>query len=144
MTKRRKNLGPRRKRLNQAARLQAGKRFIEKHDGKHIIASYRKHFGVSPLCAALELRMLGCRIEEDTIRGLQMEEVRKSERRKQRKKEIGEFKDFPDSDERFAYIADYTSGGFPIGITWEEWEALSDIDFSGIDEEDEENEEELI
>lgn len=28
-----------------------------------------------------------------------------------------------DSDERFAYIAGYTSGGAPYGITWEEWEA---------------------
>ncbi len=26
----------------------------------------------------------------------------------------------PDSDEQFAYIAGYTEGGFPFGITWEE------------------------
>ena len=28
----------------------------------------------------------------------------------------------PDSDETFAVIAGYTSGGMPYGITWEEWE----------------------
>jgi hypothetical protein len=28
----------------------------------------------------------------------------------------------PDSDERFAYIAGYTAGGLPYGITWEEME----------------------
>lgn len=26
------------------------------------------------------------------------------------------------SDETFAYIAGYTSGGAPYGITWEQWE----------------------
>jgi hypothetical protein len=28
----------------------------------------------------------------------------------------------PESDEHFAYIAGYTSGGAPYGITWEEQE----------------------
>lgn len=30
----------------------------------------------------------------------------------------------PESDETFAYIAGYTSGGVPYGVTWEESEAL--------------------
>ncbi|RII26072.1 MAG: hypothetical protein CXR30_17075 [Geobacter sp.] len=29
----------------------------------------------------------------------------------------------PDSDEHFAYIAGYTDGGAPYGVTWEEMEA---------------------
>jgi len=29
-----------------------------------------------------------------------------------------------DQDENFAFIAGYTSGGAPYGVTWEEWEAL--------------------
>ena len=29
--------------------------------------------------------------------------------------------DVPESDETFAFIAGYTSGGAPYGITWEEW-----------------------
>jgi len=29
-----------------------------------------------------------------------------------------------DSDEQFAYIAGYTPGGAPFGVTWEEWEEL--------------------
>lgn len=29
-----------------------------------------------------------------------------------------------DSDETFAYIVDYTSGGAPYGITWEEWREI--------------------
>lgn len=30
----------------------------------------------------------------------------------------------PDSDEHFAYIAGYTEGGVPYGITWEEQEEI--------------------
>ena len=30
----------------------------------------------------------------------------------------------PESDDHFAYIAGYTSGGAPYGITWEEQEEL--------------------
>ena len=30
----------------------------------------------------------------------------------------------PESDDRFAYIAGYTSGGDPYGITWEEQEEI--------------------
>lgn len=29
---------------------------------------------------------------------------------------------WPDSDENFAYIAGYTSGGFPYGVRWDELE----------------------
>lgn len=30
----------------------------------------------------------------------------------------------PESDEHFAYIAGYTAGGAPYGVTWEEMDAL--------------------
>lgn len=29
-----------------------------------------------------------------------------------------------ESDEQFAFIVGYTSGGAPYGITWEEWETI--------------------
>ncbi len=29
-----------------------------------------------------------------------------------------------ESDDTFAYIAGYTSGGAPCGVTWEEWERI--------------------
>ena len=31
-----------------------------------------------------------------------------------------------DSEENFAYIAGYTSGGVPFGITYEKWEELEE------------------
>ena len=41
-------------------------------------------------------------------------------RKKSSKKRDQEFDDIIESDEMFAFIAGYTSGGFPYGVTWEE------------------------
>lgn len=47
--------------------------------------------------------------------------TKKSQRKKQReKREPNLF----ESDETLAFIAGYTSGGVPFGITWEEMEAI--------------------
>ena len=35
-----------------------------------------------------------------------------------------------EQDERFAFIAGYTSGGFPYGITWEEQEIIDQREFT--------------
>lgn len=44
---------------------------------------------------------------------------------KLRKKKQERFKDnLFESDEIFAFIADYTMGGVPYGVTWEEMEAI--------------------
>lgn len=40
--------------------------------------------------------------------------------RKERKKELADVDEYPDSDETFAYIAGYTPAGFAYGTTWEE------------------------
>jgi hypothetical protein len=47
---------------------------------------------------------------------------KKMAEKKQREQELEDF--FSDSDEYFAYIVGYTSGGVPYGITWEEMEKL--------------------
>ena len=36
------------------------------------------------------------------------------------KKQQSFYDRFPDSDDRFYFIAGYTSGGAPYGVTWEE------------------------
>jgi hypothetical protein len=35
----------------------------------------------------------------------------------------------PDQDENFAFIAGYTNGDAPYGITWEEWKDLDLPDY---------------
>ncbi len=62
MGKRRKknrNLGPRRKRLQRPARLQAAVKWRSGYGGKNIVRGYARWFGVDLLCAIVELRMLG-------------------------------------------------------------------------------------
>lgn len=52
-----------------------------------------------------------------------------SKRKGNRKqKKIKEWVSLPEQDENFAFIAGYTSGGAPYGITWEEWEQMEKMD----------------
>lgn len=46
----------------------------------------------------------------------------KNSRRKNHREECAPY--LFESDETFAFIAGYTSGGVPFGITWEEMEAI--------------------
>lgn len=53
--------------------------------------------------------------------------------KKKRRKPKEEFYDYPEQDDTYYYIAGYTSGGFPYGLTWEEmglepWQELDDDD----------------
>ncbi len=115
---------PRRKRLNRKQRLQAAKKWIPTYNGKNLVRGYRKWFGVDFICAMTELEMLGYEIDPK-YKGqiLKQEEARRKAaiERNQRKEE--RFNDkVPWQDENFYFIAGYTSGGVPYGITWEEYE----------------------
>lgn len=48
-----------------------------------------------------------------------------SKRNKKRKTNYIDFDEF-ESDDTFVFIAGYTSGGFPYGITWEEMKEKED------------------
>ncbi len=51
---------------------------------------------------------------------LKKKKSRQMPRRKRTQKK--ELEDAVESDETFAFIAGYTPGGAPYGVTWEEWE----------------------
>ena len=103
-------------------RLNKAKLWLPQIDiSKHIISKYRKHFKVDPICAVVELRLLGFDIPDVQLESFKKEQIAKAKRRRQRKEQ----ELFPeDSDEYFYYIAGYTSGGVPYGITWEEYETM--------------------
>jgi len=44
--------------------------------------------------------------------------------------------DYPDSDDTFLYIAGYTSGGAPYGVTWEEM-GVSSYEDMAVDDDNE-------
>ncbi len=123
--KKRKPLPPRAKRMKRSGRLQSAPHWIPKYPGKNIVRGYAKHYGVDLLCAAKELQMLGVPVSGDYVRRLRATVEAKAEARRKRKEEerrARELEELADADwnEDFAYIAGYTSGGAPFGVTWEE------------------------
>jgi len=122
MTKKQKSNTPGRKRMNRDSRLQAAKHWMPKYDGKNIIRGYMKHFGVDFSTVAVELEMLGVKIDSKYVGKLKrdQEKQEESKERKRRKKQEEECDEFPESDEYFYFIAGYTSNGVPFGISWEE------------------------
>jgi hypothetical protein len=118
--KKKNNPGPRWKRMKQPARLAhaKAKNWVGTYNGKNLITGYAKWFDVDLLCALLELRMLGVQISAEREK-----EIRQTlEGRKRKKKRAQEREDVFDAEAYFgfAYIAGYTSGGMPYGLTHEE------------------------
>lgn len=121
--KRKRNNTPRRKRMSRVSRLQSAAHWIKTYTGKDIVRGYAKWYGQDEVCAMVELRMLGIHISDDRLNKAKEKLANKAESRrrlKQRKKQE-EIEDlYSDSDDDFYYIAGYTPGGMPYGVTWEE------------------------
>ncbi len=129
MAKRKKNksLPTRTKRMKRSQRLQSTKRWLNKFQGENVIRAYRKRYSVDWLSAIKELRILGVELDSIYVNKLQqtiegkIKENHRSKLGKQKEDELLNNR-YPDSDENFYFIAVYTSGGMPYGITWEEAE----------------------
>ena len=125
MAKKKKVSGPKRKRMSREGRLQSGKEWLKKFDGKNIIKGYVKWFSVSYLCAIIELRMLGVKIDDERLDEAKKVEENKAKqntiKKKKRQDEYAKLSD--DSDENFSFIVGYTSGGAPYGVAWTEVES---------------------
>ena len=79
-----------------------------------------------------ELRRLGAPLDSEeiarvkqTIQNRKLHNQRKREKKK-REREERELLAYLDSDETFAYIAGYTSGGVPYGVTHEQMQELEE------------------
>lgn len=86
-------------------------------EDSHIVKAYRKKFNVDRTCAMKELCLLHV-LSPDKQASYEAQLKAKKEKR-QRRKQQAEFQPF-DQDEYFYFIAGYTSGGAPYGITWEQ------------------------
>jgi hypothetical protein len=62
--KRKRNLGPRRKRMRRPARLMAAVKWRAGYGGKNIVRGYARWFGVDLVCAITELRMLDAVVDD--------------------------------------------------------------------------------
>ena len=104
-------------------RLRSAKNWIKTYSGNYIVKGYSKKYSVAKLCAVKELRMIGVDISEEYEN--QLRQSLKSLRqqrlsfKKNQEDELNASCEF-ESDENFAMILGYTSGGFPYGVTHEE------------------------
>ena len=129
MFRKHKPLPPRHKRLTRQGRLQAAKTWLRSYPGKNIAQGYRRHFGVDSLCAIPELRLIGVAIDPVYERAvLAVSRARNKKRKREEKFLISE-----ETFYGFAFIAGYTAGGAPYGITIEEAKPPMNADLSYFD-----------
>jgi hypothetical protein len=121
----------RRKRMKRAQRLQSARNWLEAYEGNKVFRDYRRRYGVSWEDAFTELELLDVPIDpvyrERVLQSAAAQAAARRHKQEARKAEQ-ERAAGVESDERFAFIAGYTSGGAPYGLTWEEWEALETSD----------------
>jgi len=115
------------KTLKREHRLCSAKDWLKTYSGNNVVKGYSKKYSVNKLCAIKELRMIGIEISEEYERQLiNSMEALKQQRlsfKKKREDEINASCGF-ESDENFAMIIGYTSGGFSYGVTHEEMEEI--------------------
>lgn len=123
MTK--KSSTPRRKRLNQQARLKCGLDWIKNFRGKNIVSGYARWFGVDKICAINELKKMNVIIPEDIETQIRksIEELIKFKSKRKKQIELKSIEE-NNSDENVAFIVGYTSGGMPYGLNHSEWEVI--------------------
>ena len=117
-----------RKAKNRYKRLVSAKKWIKNYSGSNIVKGYSKKYGVDKLCAVKELRLIGIKISDEYEMQLKqsLEAVRKSRqlRKEEKENELNSIADW-NSDDYFAIIIGYTSGGCPYGISHDEMDDLN-------------------
>lgn len=123
--------------LPQSIRLERAKKWLETYSGENVLKDYRKKFATDRMQTLQELQLLGLTFTEEQIakekravEARRQQELAKKRKRKLRRQEKKHpYPAHPDQDDHFFFIAGYTSGGAPYGVTWEEmglkpWEPL--------------------
>ena len=126
------NNTPKKKRRKKKYRIILSKEWTSNYIGENIIKDYAKWFSVDLICAINELRLNGVIIsnEDENTAKKSIEENKRLRRIKKEnriKREQGQ-EDECSSDCGFAFIAGYTSGGAPFGITHEQMKNFQEID----------------
>jgi len=123
------------KAMKFAERKAKAEKWVVEYDGTpyggDIIKTYRKKFAVDRMKAVAELQLLGVSLtneqidrEKEAVKAYQeLQRVKKAKRKRIREQKRMK-KDNPvfheEQDDTFYYIAGYTSGGAPYGVTWKE------------------------
>ena len=131
------------KAMKFAERKAKAEKWVSEYDGTpyggDIIKAYRKKFAVDRMKAVEELQLLGVPLtkeqidrEKAAVKAYQeLQRAKKAKRKRTREQgriQKGDLLFFEDQDDIFYYIAGYTSGGAPYGITWEEMGLKPDME----------------
>lgn len=115
---------PKRKRMTRESRLRSSKtkQWIASYRGNNIVKGYAKWHGVDLLCAVIELRKLGIPVSDEREQEIRTTiHAREKQNAARKLKQATSKADWSEESEwGFAYIAGYTSGGAPYGLTHEE------------------------
>lgn len=117
---------PKKKKLTKTerreVRLRKARQWALTYEGSHIVRAYRKRFKVDYTCALNDMEAIGALDPEKLAAMRQAEQRRLEQRRREREAKATQalHDRFPSSDDTFFYIAGYTSGGAPYGVTWAE------------------------
>jgi hypothetical protein len=112
--------------MKRPARLASAKKWLPTYSGKNIVRGYRNWFGVDFPTALRELEVLGVKIDPTyraslltTVANQNEARALKKQQRKQRPGTENMIYGL-EYDDHYAYIAGFTAGGAPFGISWEE------------------------
>ena len=103
------------------SRIARARNWLPTYQGMKIVRAYRKKFLVNTTCAVRELQEIGYEFQPGYIENLLKAEAVRIEqlRKKREEKQLAEETNDCQNDQ-FYFIAGYTSGGAPYGVTWEE------------------------
>ena len=103
------------------SRLARAKNWLPTYEGTKVVRAYRDKFRVDTICAVRELQEIGYEFESGYVeRLLAAESARISQKQKKKEEKLVSETYNEWQDDRFYFIAGYTSGGVPYGVTWEE------------------------
>lgn len=89
--RKKKQLGPRRKRMTRSARVRSAVSWLKRYSGKNVRRGYCKHYGVDWRCAATELKQLAIHLDPDYLKRREATERQLANSPKQRREaRIGE------------------------------------------------------
>ncbi len=109
--------------MKRPARLQSAERWIPTYQGKNIVRGYTRWYGVDLGCALKELLLLDVKLDPVYVEQLRQTLRNRSRSQQQPSPDTGGVPEGygSDRDDDFAFIAGFTSGGAPFGVTWDEW-----------------------
>jgi hypothetical protein len=102
-------------------RIAKARKWLPTYEGTKIVRAYRKKFHVDVGCAIRDLLEVGYEFKPGYVDAVLKSEATRIERlrvKKEEKRLADEYNAY--QDDRFYFIAGYTSGGAPYGVTWAE------------------------